>query len=125
MPVYTIGEVCRLFNIKPHVLRYWESEIPFLSPKKDAYGRRIYTTADLQVISRIRYLAHEKRYTIEGVRKALEEEIASHEEIHLQLALVRSILLHCLSEVQRIRETLEDVMEDGRGADGKKRGESR
>ncbi|WP_461395340.1 MerR family transcriptional regulator, partial [Deferrisoma sp.] len=31
---YRIGEVAEIVGVKPHVLRYWESEFPFLSPRK-------------------------------------------------------------------------------------------
>ena len=44
---YTIGDVCRLLQVRAHVLRYWEREIPILSPRKDDFGRRVYTEADI------------------------------------------------------------------------------
>lgn len=108
MPMYTIGQVCALFNLKPHVLRYWESEIPLLSPQKDAYGRRVYTSADLQLIARIKYLAYQKRLTLEGIRKSLEHEL-DPPPLLMQVRVARSILLHTLSLIRKDIESLDEL----------------
>jgi DNA-binding transcriptional MerR regulator len=67
---YSIGEVCRLLGIKPHILRYWERELDFLKPLKDDGGRRKYSTDELQLLFRIQHLVQEQRLTLEGVKKA-------------------------------------------------------
>lgn len=77
MEGYTIGQVCTLLGIKPHVLRYWERELQFLNPEKDDGGRRRYSMDDLQLLFRIRYLVNERRMTLEGVSKAIWEESRS------------------------------------------------
>ncbi|MEM5947944.1 MerR family transcriptional regulator [Spirochaetia bacterium 38H-sp] len=105
--MYTIGQVCALFDIKPHVLRYWETEIPLLSPRKDAYGRRMYTSADLQLIARIKYLAYEKRFTLEGIRKTLEHELDAP-PLLMQIRMARSILLRTLSVIRKDIESIEE-----------------
>ena len=56
MSHFTIGEVCRALEVKPHIVRYWEQEIGILSPSKDLAGRRIYTLGDFQLLFRIKYL---------------------------------------------------------------------
>jgi len=71
-----IGEICRLLDIKPHILRYWEAEIPLLDPPKDTGGRRVYGDRELNLLYRLRYLIQEKRYTVEGAKLALLDELA-------------------------------------------------
>ena len=39
---FSIGEVCSLTDLKPHVLRYWESQFRFLNPAKNRSGNRVY-----------------------------------------------------------------------------------
>ena len=39
---FTIGEVSELCGVKPHVLRYWETEFPSLKPVKRRGNRRYY-----------------------------------------------------------------------------------
>ena len=51
--LYKIGEVCRLADVQPYVLRYWETEFPPLAPNKSGGGQRLYTQRDLDVILRI------------------------------------------------------------------------
>lgn len=71
---YKIGEVCRLCDIEPHVLRYWETEFALLAPTKNRAGQRIYRQKDLQMIEAIKYLLYEEGYTIAGANRKLIED---------------------------------------------------
>jgi len=68
---YKIGEVCRLTDVKPHILRYWESEFPALAPRKSSGGQRVYEPRDLEMVKRIKRMLYEEGYTIAGARKHL------------------------------------------------------
>ena len=70
---YSIGEVCSLFAIEPHVLRYWETQFPELSPTKNRAGNRVYQIREVETIALIRRLVYDERYTIEGARRRVEE----------------------------------------------------
>jgi len=69
---YKIGEVCEIFGLEPHVLRYWESEFPLLSPQKNRAGQRIYRQKDLELIETIRRLLYDEGHTIAGAKKKLQ-----------------------------------------------------
>lgn len=69
---FRIGEVSRLAGVKPYVLRYWETEFPTISPKKSGTGHRLYRRKDVETVLEIKRLLYEKRFTIEGARKALD-----------------------------------------------------
>jgi DNA-binding transcriptional MerR regulator len=71
---YKIGEVSRLAGVESYVLRYWESEFPFLHPRKSKSGQRVYAKNDVDLILRIKYLLYEEKYTIDGVRRKLESD---------------------------------------------------
>ena len=73
---YSISEVSAITGLKPHVLRYWETEFPQLQPKKNRAGNRIYTQADIDLVQRIQYLLKEERYTLDGARQVLERDAA-------------------------------------------------
>ncbi|UCF31323.1 MAG: MerR family transcriptional regulator [bacterium] len=70
---FKIGEVSRLTDVKPHVLRYWESEFPMLSPPKNRASQRVYRKKDIETVLRIKKLLYEENYTISGARKKLRE----------------------------------------------------
>jgi DNA-binding transcriptional MerR regulator len=70
---YSIGEVCGIIGVKPHVLRYWESQFRELSPAKNRSGNRVYQSGEIELIALIHKLVHEERYTVEGARKRLAE----------------------------------------------------
>ncbi len=70
---YKIGEVGRITGVEPYVLRYWESEFPFLKPRKSRSGQRLYVKKDIETILEIKRLLYEERYTIEGVKKCFAE----------------------------------------------------
>jgi DNA-binding transcriptional MerR regulator len=69
---FRIGEVSRLAGIKPYVLRFWETEFPGLGPKKSGTGHRLYRRKDVELVLEIKRLLYDKRFTIEGARKALD-----------------------------------------------------
>ena len=73
-PFFKIGEVAKLMGVKPHVLRYWETEFPSLKPKKNPSGQRIYARADIEAIVEIQNLLYNERYTISGARKMLSRQ---------------------------------------------------
>ena len=62
-----------MLDLKPHVLRYWETQFPELSPTKNRAGNRVYQSREMEVIALIRRLVYEERYTIEGARRRVEE----------------------------------------------------
>ena len=67
---FRIGEVAKLAGVKPYVLRFWETEFSGLGPKKSGTGHRLYRQKDVE----IKRLLYEKRFTIEGARKFLENK---------------------------------------------------
>jgi DNA-binding transcriptional MerR regulator len=75
-PFYKIGEVAKLLDVKPHVLRYWESEFPTLKPKKNPSGQRIYSRDDIETIVEIQNLLYNERYTISGARQMLTRQLS-------------------------------------------------
>ena len=72
---YKIGEACKLLDIQPYVLRYWETEFPFLSPGKSKSGQRVYSPKEIEIIRRIKGLLYEEGYTIAGAKKRLESDL--------------------------------------------------
>ena len=70
---YSIGEVCDLSGLKPHVLRYWESQFDVLSPTKNRGGNRAYRSKDIEVVLLVKHLLYDEKYTIEGANKRLLE----------------------------------------------------
>jgi len=68
---FKIGEVARLTELPPHVLRYWETEFSELAPRKHGNGQRVYRRREIELIIEIRDLLHRQRFTIEGARKEL------------------------------------------------------
>ncbi len=67
-----IGEVAKLLDLQTSVLRYWETEFPFLAPQRTEKGQRLYTPENVALVRKVRTLLHEKGMTIEGARRVLE-----------------------------------------------------
>ncbi|MGY0505386.1 MerR family transcriptional regulator [Luteimonas sp. e5] len=96
---FTIGEVSELCDVKPHVLRYWETEFPGLNPVKRRGNRRYYQRHDVLMVRQIRSLLYEQGYTIGGARLRLEGEGARQES-----ALSSQI-------IRQVRQELEDILD--------------
>jgi DNA-binding transcriptional MerR regulator len=88
---YKIGDVCRLADVQPYVLRYWESEFPALTADKAQVGPRTYTVRELRIIEQIKKLLYDEGYTIAGAKKRLESEAlaVSRAEIRAPASSVR------------------------------------
>ncbi len=71
---FKIGEVCELVGVQAHVLRYWETEFPMLSPQKNKSGQRSYRRRDVEMALRIKQLLYNEMFTIAGAKKKLQSE---------------------------------------------------
>jgi DNA-binding transcriptional MerR regulator len=71
--LYRIGEVSRLSDLKPFVLRYWETEFPMLEPVKSPSGHRMYRQQDVDMVFKIKRLLYDEGFTIAGARRLLRE----------------------------------------------------
>lgn len=71
---FKIGEVCDLVGVQAHVLRYWETEFPMLSPQKNKSGQRSYRRRDVEIALRVKQLLYNEMFTIAGARKKLQSE---------------------------------------------------
>jgi DNA-binding transcriptional MerR regulator len=69
---YSIGEVCDLTGLKPHVIRYWETQFEMLHPNKNRAGNRVFRPQEIEFILLVRHLLYEEKFTIEGARQKLK-----------------------------------------------------
>ena len=111
---FRIGEVSRLTGVKQYVLRYWESEFPALGPRKSGTGHRLYKRKDVELLLEIKHLLYEKRFTIEGARKWLEDRRKAPggskpagNQAEVQAELFASPIVE---ELQRVRRELQDIL---------------
>lgn len=99
---YQIREVSEQEGIKPHVLRYWETEFPQLRPEKGSTGQRIYREKDLQLIRRIKKLLYDEKYTIAGAKRRLSGATRSEKlQMDLKLGLRENQILNTILKVKR------------------------
>ena len=73
--LYKPAEACRIAEVAPYVLRYWETEFPVLSDGKEKGASRLYSTRDVKMIARIRELLYDEGFTVAGAKKRLESEV--------------------------------------------------
>jgi DNA-binding transcriptional MerR regulator len=71
--LYRIGEVSRVADLKPFVLRYWETEFPMLQPVKTSRGHRMYRQEDVDLVLKIKRLLYDEGFTIAGARRHLRD----------------------------------------------------
>ncbi|MQA89554.1 MAG: MerR family transcriptional regulator [Gemmatimonas sp.] len=105
---YSIGEVCSMLGIKPHVLRYWETQFKELSPSKNRSGNRVYRADEIELIALIHRLVHEERYTVEGARKRIAEARADGRRRTESTDALRLTFLRSLDrELREVHELLD------------------
>ena len=70
---YSIGEVCEVTGLRPHVLRYWETQFQALHPTKNRAGNRVYRPEEVETILLVKRLLYEEKYTTEGADRKIRE----------------------------------------------------
>ena len=106
---YTIGEVSNLLEVKAHVLRYWESEIPALRPKKSGHQRR-YSLQQIETLKKIKDMLYNQRYTIEGARQKLKQDKSVLEEARKEAIAKQKLQLS--AQLPAIARDLSDLRDE-------------
>ena len=117
---YSIGEVCGLTDLKPHVLRYWESQFRFLNPAKNRSGNRVYKGREVELIMLVKHLLYTEKFTIEGARQRVDHyrrtgelRVSAHRAFESELAQELS------TSIQEVIDVLDGKAgQRGRGAAG-------
>ncbi len=100
---FSIGEVCALTDLKPHVLRYWESQFRFLNPAKNRSGNRVYKSREVELIMLVKHLLYTEKYTIEGARQRIEQYRRSGDlKAQAQRAASRTTLHEIREQLDRV-----------------------
>ena len=107
---FRIGEVSRVSGVKPHVLRYWETEFSGISPKKSGSGHRLYRRKDVELILEIKRLLYEQRFTIEGARKSLGQRSKKPPAMTHGSAGQGELFGATGELLEKIRRELEDIL---------------
>jgi len=105
---YSISEVAAMLDVKPHILRYWESEFPNLNPRKNRAGNRAYTERDIKIAMTIRHLLYDEKFTIAGAKKHLREEKKLPDDMQLEIPFQK---LKTKVEIEEIRKELLKLIE--------------
>jgi DNA-binding transcriptional MerR regulator len=108
---FSIGEVCDITDLKPHVLRYWESQFKFLNPAKNRSGNRVYQRKEIELILLVKHLLYTEKYTIEGARQKVDE----HRKAGDLKAYSRAAL--SLETVETLERELNDLLRVLQGKD--------
>jgi len=80
---YTIGEVSNLLDLKPYVIRYWETEFPQLKPHKGHGRNRQYTEENIELLRKIKHMLYEQKFTIEGARQKLKQDKKTRDQLEI------------------------------------------
>jgi DNA-binding transcriptional MerR regulator len=115
---FRIGDVARLCELAPYVLRFWETEFPQLKPNKGGTGQRLYRKKDVETALRIKTLLYDQGYTIAGARQALRADAQPMAEAPAAEPIARPILHEVPAEPHdrgaelRLRAQLADLRDE-------------
>ncbi len=122
-----IGEAARALGVETYVLRFWETQFPFLKPKHTRTKHRFYQEKDLDVLRLIKRLLHDEGFTIVGANKHIKEfgidalmrgkpvakpAPASSERAAQRPAGIDGQARRVLNEVRRDLESIHKILED-------------
>lgn len=119
---FSIGDVSSMLDVPRHILRYWEQESGILTPEKAKSGRRAYSTADLQILFRVRYLVSVRGVPIKQAARLIIAESGNPRVARVKAAVngVRADLLELAVRTRREGDIAQPVLPDSapvRGAE--------
>ncbi len=108
---FKIGEVAQLAGVKPHVLRYWESEFPSIRPAKSKTKQRLYRRSDIELILQLKDLLYERGFTIAGAKKLLASKSQGRDGAPSlpDSERERQLLVEVKQELLALRKSLESL----------------
>ncbi|GAB6091339.1 MerR family transcriptional regulator [Spirochaeta dissipatitropha] len=117
----TLAEVCDELSVKPHILRYWEEQVPWLAPERSMGGHRAYSESHVHLLFRFKYLVETRGFTLQGAADQLiSENTGAAVEIKSKLHPLRYSLLQLQGSLKRNPvSAFHDVVEAGSAAEGK------
>ena len=110
---FSIGEVCSLTDLKPHVLRYWESQFRFLNPAKNRSGNRVYKSREVELVMLVKHLLYTEKFTIDGARQRLDHYRKTGE---LKAVAKQAMRYETVADIKRSLADLHTVLSGGKVA---------
>ena len=106
----SISEVSDMVGVKPHVLRYWETQFSMLRPQKNRAGNRRYRADEVKLLLEIKELLYQRRFTIAGARRRLLDARGQAPQVEMGFDEAgRKLLLHEVrTELRRLLASLRD-----------------
>ncbi len=106
---YKIGEVSKITGVKPHVLRYWESEFRAIRPYKTRSLQRLYRKRDIELVLKIKKLLYEDLFTIPGAKRKIKDSPDKAKQMELQFdkKAYKRIFMEIKRELKEITQFLE------------------
>ncbi|MBN1141500.1 MAG: MerR family transcriptional regulator [Deltaproteobacteria bacterium] len=105
---FKIGEVADILGVRPHVLRYWETEFSRFRPAKSAKNQRLYRRQDIELVLRLKDLLYNQRFTIAGAKRKLREEagIREPEDVSREPAPEHELLCEVRDDLKKLKDFL-------------------
>ena len=104
---FRIGEVSKILNVEPYVIRYWETEFKTVNPVRTKTAQRLYRKKDVQELLSIKNLLYSQRFTIDGAKKQLHKIRNNNDEPdEKDNEKQKLFLIRIKQELQQIREMI-------------------
>ncbi len=100
---YTMGEVSKMFDVNPSLIRFWEKEFDIIQPKKNKKGNRLFTADDLENFRTIYSLVKQKGFTLQGAKATLKKDSQLSKELDKE---------QLLSKLEKIKSDLLNLREE-------------
>ena len=83
--LFKIEQVCEILDIKPYVLRFWESEFSDIRPIKSSNGQKLYEYKHMELLQKIKKLLMDEKMTVNKVKRELKKVTQAPEEVKKEL----------------------------------------
>lgn len=103
---YRISEVADILGLPQSTLRFWENEFTIIKPKRNEKNRRLYTSADIEIIRLVYYLVKEKGMKLDAAQAEIRRNrsnVSKRVEVIDRLRSIRETLVNIKKGIEKIR----------------------
>lgn len=101
---YTMGEVSEMFDVKPSLIRHWESQFDNIRPQRNKKGNRLFSPKDVEMLKVVYHLVRECGMTLSGAKRVLKQQKGGDDLFSRDAQL--------MEHLQKIRSLLVEVREE-------------
>lgn len=113
---FKLDEICSMLDLRPYVVRFWESQFEQITPVLSSTGQKLYSHSDIEVMAYVKKLLYEDKLSVEKVKAILRsrsQSLVEGEQVEQMAPQVtaKSLGPNSIKKLERAKELLNKILD--------------